>query len=370
MESITHSLFNHDNRASLLSQTNQGGLNLKYGVHARSKAKAELEIITAEGDRVTLFSQSKIQMAYASYDSQGKLMGAESSGTTDMYHVVSTNKVAIAVEGDLNEEELADIQRLLQTVEDIFMDFLSEDGNLEENLASSLSLDSMKTLSHFDAELKYSQKIECFWTVSGSTDQIQGQATSEESLTPETGLVSETTANKPSDLTAMVAFKARMKASMHLSGTRFVMEQPAQIPSQEIQPDASSPEASPSVPPDLETIVPAPEMASAQTPSDGTSTPVSTDGTATRNQATDAGASDPGILTFTATYRAKLVKEFAVLVQESAIDSNRMAPVFSRFIPRLVEQLNDSFAMDENQMGVVRQMGADILNTFQNVALE
>src|SRR3972149_7017241 len=108
MEAINHSLFHNNNLANLLAQTTQGGLNPQYGVYTRTKAKAELEITTAEGDRVTLFSQSKAETAYASYNSQGRLMGAESSGTTDIYQVVSTNKVAIAVEGNLREEELAD----------------------------------------------------------------------------------------------------------------------------------------------------------------------------------------------------------------------------------------------------------------------
>src|SRR3989304_2580327 len=147
MEAINHSLFNNSKLANLLAQASQGSLDPQYGVNTRTKARAELEITTAEGDRVTLLSQSKLRAAYAGYDSQGKLTGTESSVSTNIYQIVTTNNVAIAVEGNLNEEELADIRNLLQSVEDMFTNFISGDGTMEESLAASLSLDSMKTLS-------------------------------------------------------------------------------------------------------------------------------------------------------------------------------------------------------------------------------
>lgn len=397
MEAITNSLFHNNSLANLLAQTTQGGLNPQYSVNTRTKAKAELEITTAEGDRVTLFSQSKTGTAYASYDSQGKLTGAESADTAEMYQIVSTNKVAISVEGNLNEEELADIQRLLQSVEDIFMDFLSDDGSIEENLASSLSLDSMKTLSHFDAELKYSQKIEGFGVVYGSTGQLPGTTTSQESTASETGL---TSADATPDLTTLTAFKARTKASLHISGTRLTMGEPAQTTSTEVLPEASTTGTTVTDPvmnsvsminlearlktsiklkvaqsllnpSPAEPETPQKPAAPVQTPADGTSTPVSTDGTATGNQPTDTNYTDPvGTLSYFSSSRVKLVKEFAALVQGSAIDLNKAAPVFSQFIPRLISQLNDNYTMNESQRGVIRQMGEEVLNTFQPVATE
>src|SRR3972149_567496 len=381
MEAITNSLFHNNSLANLLAQTTQGGLNPQYSVNARTKAKADLEITTAEGDRVTLFSQSKTGTAYASYDSQGKLTGAESTDTAEMYQIVSTNKVAIAVEGNLNEEELADIQRLLQSVEDIFMNFLSDDGTIEENLASSLSLDSMKSLSHFDAELKYSQKIDGFGVVFGSTGQLPGTTTSQESTASETGLIPETSTDATPDLTTLTAFKARTKASLHLSGTRLTMGEPAQTTSTEVLPEASTTGTTVTdkvkvaqslvSPAPAEPETPQKPAAPVQTPADGPSTPVSTDGTATGNQPTDTNSTDPvGILSYFSTSRVKLVKEFAALVQGSAIDLNKAAPVFSQFIPRLISQLNDNYTMNESQRGVIRQMGEEVLNTFQTVATE
>jgi len=298
MEALSNSLFHHDNLAGLFAKNTQDGLNLQSGILSRTRAKAELEITTAEGDRVTLYSKSKVQTAYASYDSQGKLMGAESSGTTEMYSMISTNKVSMSVEGELNEEELADIQRLLQSVEDLFMNYLTGNGIIEDSMMSSLSLDSMKTLSNFDAELKYSQKIEGFGVVSGSNNQISDPDAAQKPAATETGLVSETSGDAAPDLTTMTAFKAKMKTSMHLSGTRLTMEEPA---------------------------------APVQIPNDGTSTPLPSDSMVTQNQATDTSPADTGTLSPASTLRMNLAEEFASFIQSSTIGLNRLAPMFSQF---------------------------------------
>ena len=373
MEAVNHSLFHNNNLANLLSQTSQGGLDPQYGVNTRTKARAELEITTAEGDRVTLLSQSKLRAAYAGYDSQGKLTGTESSVSTNIYQIVTTNNVAIAVEGNLNEEELADIRNLLQSVEDMFTNFISGDGTMEESLAASLSLDSMKTLSHFDAELKYSQKIEGF----------------EAETTPE--------------MTTLTAFKAKTKASLHLSGTRLPMKEPVQAPSQEILPEAVTSSVATVTDPAMNSVsminleaklktsikvkvaqsllntapslasvtpqepsAPAVQTQPVQAPADTAGTPVSADSTTAQNQAADTSSANPDTLSSLSTSRIKLLEEIATLVRQTSMDFNTISTVFSQFIPGLIEQLNNNYTIDESQKGEITQMGEDILNTFQS----
>src|SRR3989304_1398480 len=373
MEVINHSLFHNNKLANLLAQTSQGGLDPQYGVNTRTKARAELEITTAEGDRVTLLSQSKLRAVYAGYDSQGKLTGTESSVSTNIYQIVTTNNVAIAVEGNLNEEELADIRNLLQSVEDMFTNFISGDGTMEESLAASLSLDSMKTLSHFDAELKYSQKIEGF----------------EAETTPE--------------MTTLTAFKAKTKASLHLSGTRLTMNEPVQAPSQEILPEAVTSSVTTVTDPAMNSVsminleaklktsikvkvaqsllntapssasvtpqepsAPAVQTQPVQSPADTAGTPVSADSTTAQNQAADTSSANPGTLSSISTSRIKLLEEIATLVRQTSMDFNTISTVFSQFIPGLIEQLNNNYTIDESQNGEIAQMGEDILNTFQS----
>lgn len=397
MEAISHSLFHNNNLANLLAQTTQGDLNAQYGVHTRTKVKAEVEITTAEGDRVTLFSRSKAETAYASYDSQGMLAGAETSGTTSIYQIVTTNNVAIAVEGNLSEEELADIQNLLQSVEDIFVNFISGDGTMEEDLASSLSLDSLTTLSHFDAELKYSQKIEGFGITTGSSDQVTEEAASQEASATDTGLVPEASMDATPDITTMMAFKAKTKASLHLSGTRLNREEPAlstsagstagttAIPSAQttvVDPAMNSVsminmEAKlktsiklkiaqsllNSAPPAVsatsqEPSTPAVQTQPVQAPADAGGTPVFPDSTTTSSTAPTSISGS----------RINLLKEFASLVRQTSMDMNTVSAVFSQFIPSLIDSLNNNYILDENQQGAVSQMGEDILNTVQSTS--
>ena len=390
MEALSNSLLHHNNLAGLLAKNSQEGLNLQSGIHSRTRVKAELEITTAEGDRVTLFGQSKVQTAYASYDSMGTLMGAESSGTTEMFRLISTSKVAISVEGNLNEEELADIQQLLQSVENLFTYYLAEGGDIDESMMSSISMDSMKTLSTFDAELKYSQKITGFGEVSGSSSQISGSGANQESAAP--------------DLTATMAFKSKMKASMHLSGTQLIMGEQAQTTLPENLPGdgvtanipsatetTSSNPAANSVsmtsleasmrssvkvrfvqtlvePAHDQTETPLSPMAQLQTPAEGSSTPLTADNTVNQSQTTDTSPANTDTLFSASTLRMKLAEEFASLIHGSQVDISKLAPVLSQFIPRMMEQMNNDFIMSENQKQVVQQTGDDVLNTFQNVA--
>lgn len=411
MEAINHSLFHNNKLANLLAQTSQGGLYPQYGVNTRTKARAELEITTAEGDRVTLLSQSKLWAAYAGYDSQGKLTGTESSVSTNIYQIVTTNNVAIAVEGNLNEEELADIRNLLQSVEDIFMNFISGDGTMEENLAASLSLDSMTTLSHFDAELKYSQKIEGFGITTGSAGQPD-TTTPQESSASETAIVAEEGVDATPDITTLMAFKAKSKASLHLSGTRLTLDEPALNTTTSILPETGSTATLPSaetavIDPVMNSVsminmeaklrtsiklkvaqsllnsapaavsatpqepsAPAVQTQPVQAPADTAGTPVSADSATAQNQAADTSSANPGTLSSLSTSRIKLLEEIATLVRQTSMDFNTISTVFSRFIPGLIDQLNNNYTIDESQKGEIAQMGEDILNTVQSTSPE
>ncbi len=391
MEALSHSLCRNNNLANLLEQTSQSGLNAQYGVNTRTKVKAEVEITTAEGDRVTLLSRSKAETAYASYDSQGMLTGK--SGATSIYQIVTTNNVAIEVEGNLSEEELADIQNLLQSVEDIFMDVVSGDWTMEEDLTSSLSLDSMSTLSHFDAELKYSQKIEGYGISTGGSGHVPEETASQELAAP--------------DVATLMAFKAKTKASLHLSGTRLTMAESAlnantsvlpvngssltetvqtagtsgteDLPS--IQPALSEPVMNSvsminmdarlrtsikvrvaqgllhNVPPEVSAT---PQGPSVQAPSDANSAQASPDSTKT-------GASASSSITGS---RVNLVEDFAAFIRQTSLHMNTASSILTQFIPSLIDALNNNYILDDNQQKAVTQMSGDILNAAQDASPE
>ncbi len=343
MDALSNSFFRHNNLSGLPDKNNQGGLNLQSGVLSRTRSKAEIEITTAEGDRVTLLSQSKIRAAYASYDSMGTLKGNESSGSTELYRIISANKVSISVEGHLSEEEIADIQNLLQSIEDLFMNFLTKGGNIGESQPSPPSLDTMKTLSNFDAELKYSQKVTGFGISSGNNSQMTGAADEKDSAT--------------ADVTTVTAFKSRMKASMNLSGTWKVMEEPAPANINAIIEPVQVQPGSPEEP-----------SAAVQTLTDKESVPTSADNTASQSQAADASQAGTDSLSSNTTVRMKLVEEFAALINDSTLDLNRLASVLSQLIPKMIDMFNANYKMSEFQKSVLLQTGDEVINTLKTAA--
>ncbi len=401
MNAIGNSLFRNFNLNNLLAQNTQGSLDPQLAVYTRTKAKAEIEITTAEGDRVTLFSKSKSETLFASYDSQGNLTGGESSEPASIHKMVTTNNVSIAVEGNLNEEELADIQNLLQSVEDMFMNYLYGDGMMEEDMVSSLSLDSMKTISHFDADLKYSQKIKGYGITTGGLGQAP-LLSSQESASDGSGLVSGTDTDVAPDVATMIAFKAKTKASMHISGSRLTMDEPVQAQSPEVLPESGDSSLASgsagstagtadtnSLPimslkammktyvkvsiaqtltaPDTAGISQEPAAPVLTAPAESTGSPAPADATVTGNQAANASSTTADTLSSLSAYRAKLVKEFSALIRQSTFDTNTISTVLSQFIPGLIEQLSNNNMLDESQQGMIQQLGSDIIDTSQNI---
>jgi hypothetical protein len=137
-------------------------------VNAETRAQADISIMTAEGDKVTLSANSVLQAAYASYDARGRMHGQQREVHADAWQLAATHNTAIRVEGDLNDEELADIQHLLENLGTMVTDFLA--GDLDEAVMPGLNLGELGTLVGFDASFEYIQqtRVEQQYTAQGS----------------------------------------------------------------------------------------------------------------------------------------------------------------------------------------------------------
>lgn len=126
----------------------------------REDQSADVDILTAEGDRVTLssdyhFEATRLTYQHLAYGNsgfeaeQGKLVG-----TTEERHV------AVTVEGRLNEQELADIQALLSELGAMLKAFLTGQGEGETGGEEpSVDLARFSSLSAFDADFEVSAGI-------------------------------------------------------------------------------------------------------------------------------------------------------------------------------------------------------------------
>ncbi|RMF88606.1 MAG: hypothetical protein D6736_10070 [Nitrospinota bacterium] len=122
-----------------------------------TRASTEIALTTAEGDRVTLSATSLSQAAYASYDYRGRLQGEAVDLHAETVQLSSQSGITITVEGDLSEEELADIHRLINTVEGIAREFFS--GDQEGALRQALHIEDFDSIARFEADLQYSRSV-------------------------------------------------------------------------------------------------------------------------------------------------------------------------------------------------------------------
>ena len=105
---------------------------------------ADIEILTTEGDRVTLSIDSSFEAAYATYDSKARVNGActEIQGRLDSVNV--ERQISIEVEGDLNDQEKKEIKKVMREIFKVMKKFLSGQSELPAgNAVKDIELNSL-----------------------------------------------------------------------------------------------------------------------------------------------------------------------------------------------------------------------------------
>ena len=139
-------------------------------VQAETHTSADITLVTAEGDKVTLSTDAVLQAAYTGYDAHGHLRGHSIKRHTEILQLASTSDISLQIEGNLNDAECADIQQALGTIEQFATDFF--DGKEEEAPSQIFNLGNLNTLRSIDATLELSQSL----TVSQQTETRGGVA--------------------------------------------------------------------------------------------------------------------------------------------------------------------------------------------------
>ena len=88
---------------------NRAGVQRGSAVNLSQSFNADIRIVTAEGDTVTISAGATDQFSMTTYNSKGTLNVAATSS--------STQELSLTVEGNLNEQELKDIQAALKTIQ-------------------------------------------------------------------------------------------------------------------------------------------------------------------------------------------------------------------------------------------------------------
>jgi hypothetical protein len=133
-------------------------------VQAETHTSADITLVTAEGDKVTLSTDAVLQAAYTRYDARGHLRGYGLERHAETFQMTSADDISLQIAGDLNDAERADIQQALDTIEQFADDFFHGKGN--EAPHQIFNLGNLNTLRSIDANLEFSQSL----TVSQRTE--------------------------------------------------------------------------------------------------------------------------------------------------------------------------------------------------------
>lgn len=150
----------------------------EQSLFAQEQLNTDLVIETKEGDKVTISSDSFAQLDSYTYDTQGMVQTADGTAAyKESYQEISLMSgysFSFSVEGDINDEELADIENMLKGMDEIITHVKS--GDMDQAFNSALNLGDFDTFNAYAVDISYQET----YAVSSS----EAAALTESSSTP------------------------------------------------------------------------------------------------------------------------------------------------------------------------------------------
>ena len=121
--------------------------------------QADFDIVTAEGDKVTLSSDCRAGATLATYEHLALSDSGYRHIEAQMLDFQMEQDIAVTVEGELNPQELADIKSLISDLGTMFKEFLASGGQespgTDEEFAKLSSLQSVQAQFEYSASVGY-----------------------------------------------------------------------------------------------------------------------------------------------------------------------------------------------------------------------
>jgi len=125
------------------------------GVAVSNEFSGRLSVTTAEGDRITLTADLETDFRAVNFNSQSSAGGTTVGVAATYKEFAFRNEFSVAVEGDLNEQLLQDLETRFQKTVNIFKPFLKEQDEVSlgkiANLADRFS--SLSSLSGINSNV-------------------------------------------------------------------------------------------------------------------------------------------------------------------------------------------------------------------------
>lgn len=142
------------NRAAL-SNTSTASRSSELYVNSYSSLDAGLTIQTREGDMVSLSTRQYSELEVNEYSNQGIVSNEDGYAATSYNRreiTLSTGETfAFTVEGDLNEEELEDIESIITGVDGIIGEMM--EGDLEDAFSQAMRMGYYDSISSYEADI-------------------------------------------------------------------------------------------------------------------------------------------------------------------------------------------------------------------------
>ncbi len=127
----------------------------KVDVHTQTQTG--LSIVTAEGDKVTLSTNAAFQGTGVKYNARGVAEGQALTLRSNSLEGSFISEKQITIEGDLNEQEIEDIKKLVNQANGLREDVAT--GNLNTILANGQQLRATGSIASVDLNIKHSESI-------------------------------------------------------------------------------------------------------------------------------------------------------------------------------------------------------------------
>ena len=139
-------------------------------LNASSDTHTDLSVVTAGGDRVTLSAESLLRASYAEVNYQSTDQYRLDLHATDS-QVQFVNSIEVSVQGQLDQQEQADVQLLVGKLEKVVKQFLG--GDSAGALSKALQIGDLGTVASFELHVQQSAQIAFTQEQQISTDGAQ-----------------------------------------------------------------------------------------------------------------------------------------------------------------------------------------------------
>ena len=136
-----------------------------------SQESKDITIFTDEGDKVTLSYDHQTQASYANLKAlsyRGNFAISEDQAAAkeilakiqgERFQFEDSQTLTITVDGDLNEQELADIQKAIKGIDEIMTDLL-QGGEVSEAMIEDSDIRDLESIASLEADYRYEKTVQ------------------------------------------------------------------------------------------------------------------------------------------------------------------------------------------------------------------